>query len=79
MRRRAARSSTVFQLNQMAGKSKITAAVKRKSNERECLLGNGFVGVPTFSMMVLISIKPVPAREEFNRDQSLGAVPRPCF
>jgi hypothetical protein len=59
----------------MAGKSKITPAAKRRSNERECLLGNGFVGVPTFSTIVITSIKPVPTREEFNCESSLGAAP----
>jgi len=66
MSRRAARPSTVFQLNQMAGKSKITPAAKRRSNERECSFGEGFVGVPTFFAMVITSIKPVPTSEEFN-------------
>src|ERR1700676_1404705 len=66
MRRRAARPSTVFQLNQMAGKRKITPAAKRRWNQRECSRGDGFGGVPTFSTMVVTSIRPVPTREEFN-------------
>jgi len=56
MRRRAARPSTVFQLNQMAGKSKITPAAKRKSNERECSIGDEFLGVPTLSTVVITSL-----------------------
>src|SRR5580692_3687381 len=68
MRRRAAKPSMVFQLNQMAGKSKITPAIRRRSNECDCLPGDGFVGVPTLSKILITSIRPVPTLEEFNRD-----------
>src|SRR5580698_1812121 len=73
MRRRAARPSTVFQLNQIAGKSKITAAARRKSNERECLLGVASIGVSTLSMIVITSIKALPSREDFNLNEANGA------
>ena len=63
MRRRAARPSTVFQLNQMAGKSKITLAARRKLKERECSLGDAFVGVSAFSTMIITSIRPGRTRE----------------
>ena len=78
MSRRAARPSIVFQLNQMAGNSKIMAAAKRKSNERECWLGVGSTGVSTISMTVITSIRAVPSREEFNREESFGTVPGQC-
>ena len=57
IRRRAARPSTVFQLNQKAGNSKITATAKRKSNQRAGWLGVGSTGGSTVSMMVITSIK----------------------
>jgi hypothetical protein len=50
---------------------------KRKLNERDRSLGDGFVCVAGVSIMVLFSIEPVPTREEFNRNESLGTVPGP--
>ena len=54
----AARGQAIngLQLNQMAGKSKITPATKRRSNQRGCSLGDGFVGVSTLATMVITSI-----------------------
>jgi hypothetical protein len=54
----------VIQLNQMAGKSKIAAKARRKSNERERSAGEGFVVVPGFSTMV-ISIRPDATSPKF--------------
>lgn len=61
----------------MAGKSKIEAMPNRKLNERGRSLGDGLVSVAGVSMMVLFSVEPVPTREEFNRNESLGTVPGP--
>ena len=37
----------------------IMAAAKRRSKERECSIGDTFVGVPASSMTVLFSVEPV--------------------
>ena len=53
-------------------KSKITATAKRKSNERECSLVGGFVGVLASSTMVTISIEPGVAQEAVHRFGAYG-------
>jgi hypothetical protein len=61
----------VFQLNHMAGKRKITPAAKRRLNQCECSLGDRFVGVLTFSTMVITSINLDPTREELSCELSM--------
>jgi hypothetical protein len=62
----------VFQLNQIAGKSKAAATAKRRLNQRECSLGIGFVGELALSTMVITSIEPVPSFGDSNRDDEDG-------
>jgi hypothetical protein len=66
MRRRAAKTSTVFQLNKLADKSKITAAAKRKLNQREYSRGDVFIDSPPISTLVTTSIEPIPRCGEFK-------------
>jgi len=62
----------VFQLNQIAGKSKITANARRRLGQRECLPGIGFVGGFTLSTMEISSIEPAAAMEIQNESLSVS-------